>query len=102
MDGTSCKFLKAACPAISTSQIPNKCLFSGTVPQKWKMARVTQIFKGGDREEISNYRPISILPQISKIIRIGVNNQLYDFLNRKDFSLLNNWDFDQITLPKLL
>ena len=52
VDGVSCRLLKAACPAIcpSLAYLINRSLFSGIVPQKWKIARVTPIFKGGDRD----------------------------------------------------
>ena len=43
--------------SIETSQFPNL----------WKLARITPIFKGGDRSDKSNYRPISILPVISRL-----------------------------------
>ena len=48
-------------------------------PQVWKTANVVPIFKQGNRESIENYRPISLLSNISKIIeRIVFNNQ-YNF-----------------------
>ena len=46
----------------------NKSLQEGVVPSDWRLADVTSIFKKGDRTDGSNYRPISLLPIISKII----------------------------------
>ena len=43
-------------------------------------AKVTPIFKSGDKSNVSNYRPISVLPIISKIIERTVHNQLYAYL----------------------
>ena len=59
VDGISCRLLKAACPAIcpSLAYLINISLFSGIVPQKWKIARVTPIFKGGDRVQITTIDP---------------------------------------------
>ena len=39
-----------------------------TVPKAWKAANVTPIFKGGDREKSSNYRPISLTSISCKIL----------------------------------
>ena len=46
----------------------------------WKIARITPIFKDGDRAEKSNYRPISVLPVISKLFEKLVFNQLYQYM----------------------
>ena len=43
------------------------CLEQFTFPTAWKTARITPVFKKGDRAQISNYRPISILSNLSKI-----------------------------------
>ena len=45
----------------------NQCLETGIFPDKLKIAKVIPLFKKGDPEQIDNYRPISILPAISKI-----------------------------------
>ena len=51
---------------------------------EWKRARVTPIFKGGEREEMSNYRPISIIPIIMKMLEKAVNVQLLEYLTEND------------------
>ena len=45
----------------------NKSLVYGTFPVYLEVARVVPIRKGGDKEAIGNYRPISVLPILSKI-----------------------------------
>ena len=50
-------------------------------PDSWKVARVTPIFKDGDRADKSNYRPISVLPVISRLFEKLVTNQLYQYMN---------------------
>ena len=52
---------------------------SGTVPKEWKHARVP-LYKDGKCDEASNYRPISVLPIISKIMERIVHDQLYKFV----------------------
>ena len=45
----------------------NFCLDKGEIPDEWKVAYVTPLYKGkGSKSDISNYRPISILPPIAK------------------------------------
>lgn len=64
----------------------NLSLTTGVFPDLWKNARICPVYKGGDSTDPSNYRPISILPVISKIIERAVFDQIYPFLN--DNSLL--------------
>ena len=45
-------------------------------------AKVFPIFKNGAKDDPSNYRPISILPTISKIFEKHVNSHLMGFLNK--------------------
>lgn len=53
---------------------------SGQVPNEWKTAKISAIFKKGSKQDPGNYRPISVLPTISKIMERIVHNQLYDYL----------------------
>ena len=46
----------------------NHSLQSGIVPSEWKCANVTPIYKKGKKEFATNYRPISLLPIISKVL----------------------------------
>ena len=46
----------------------NKSLETGIVPDKLKLAKVIPIYKSKDKELLNNYRPISLLPIISKIM----------------------------------
>uniref|UniRef100_A0A671U3I7 Reverse transcriptase domain-containing protein n=1 Tax=Sparus aurata TaxID=8175 RepID=A0A671U3I7_SPAAU len=47
-----------------------------------KVAKVVPLFKNGDTHEFTNYRPISILPQLSKILEKLFNNRLDNFINK--------------------
>ena len=64
VDDISAKVLKAAGPAIAEplTRIFNMSIASGKFPMEWKAARLTPIFKKGQRSMLDNYRPISILP----------------------------------------
>ena len=48
--------------------IINLSLQSGSVPIEWKAAKIIPLFKSGSMVELDNYRPISILPVLSKIL----------------------------------
>ena len=50
-------------------------------PDLWNFARVTLIIKVGDKAEMSNYHPISVLPVIPKLFEKLIANQLYQHMN---------------------
>ena len=54
----------------------NSCLISGIFPSIFKVAVIKPIFKAGDPKELNNYRPISILPFISKVLEQLICNRL--------------------------
>ena len=79
-DGVSAKMLKSTAPYIAKSltNLFNTSLKSGKFPSDWKVARIVPIPKGGDPENPGNYRPISILPVLSKLLE----KHLHDLLSR--------------------
>ena len=56
-------------------------------PKDWKWAIVVPVYKSGDTTDINNYRPISILPVMSKISEKCVAEQLTEHLNSSPFTL---------------
>ena len=84
IDGLSCKVLKIAKDVIvpSITKIINMSIRTNTVPNIWKQAKVTPIFKSGDLNDVSNYRPISVLPILSKILERAVFNHFYSYLTK--------------------
>jgi len=58
----------------------NKCLLNGSFPDELKMAKITPLFKKGDCNTSNNYRPISILPTISKIFETIIKSRLLEHL----------------------
>ena len=67
--------------------IVNESLANGVFPEQFKVARVIPLYKGGDKSTTGNYRPVSVLPILSKVFERVVFNQLYYFLEK--YSLLN-------------
>ena len=66
------------------SALINACMLEGVFPDELKVARVTPLLKGGDRNVITNYRPISILPTMSKIYEKCILVRLVSFLDKND------------------
>ena len=63
------------------AHIFNLSISNGDVLLDWKSARITPIYKGrGDHCEKGNYRPISIIPTVAKIIESFIKSQLSQFL----------------------
>ena len=56
--------------------ITKQRLYTRIFPDKLKIAKVITIFKSGEESLFTNYRPISLLPVISKIIEMVIHNQL--------------------------
>ena len=58
----------------------NQFLSLGIFPEDWKCARATPLFKQGNRDDMNNYRPISVVPIIAKVFERIVYDQLYAYL----------------------
>lgn len=63
----------------------NKVLNNGIFPDEWKVAHITPIHKGGKRDVVSNYRPISLLPLIGKLMEKLIHSRVYSYLQTKGF-----------------
>ena len=74
--------MKFALPYIGNSLafLFNTSIETSQFPNSWKVARITPIFKDGDRTVKFNYHPISVLPVISKLFEKLVFNQLYHYM----------------------
>ena len=80
-DNISNKMLKLASQDIAKPlDIFNYSLRTSTYPTVWKRANITPVFKKGNRQEVKNYRPISLLCNISKVFERLVFNHLYQYL----------------------
>ena len=82
-DGISGKFLKdsLSVTAFYLTVIINTSLVTGIFPDKWKFAIVNPLFKNGDPQDPSSFRPISLLSTLSKVIEKIVADQLYEHMN---------------------
>ena len=82
VDNINSKFLRMSASMIAPSltHIFNCSINFHIVPNAFKIAKVIPIYKKGDKMEVLNYRPISILPTISLILEKHVNLHLKSFL----------------------
>ena len=89
-DGISLNFIKDSLfiTAFYLTCIFNTSIVTGKFPTSWKHAIVVPIFKGGDSNNTCNYRPISLLPIISKALEKIIAKQISDHLERN--ALLSN------------
>jgi len=74
--------LTSLCEPIA--KIVNKSLETETFPHRWKTSNITALYKKGDPQIKSNYRPISLLSNTSKIVERIVFERLYRFLTEHD------------------
>ena len=76
-DGLSTKLQKLLEPALTKylALLTNQVLTTGIFPDKVKIAKVIPVYKKGEQTVFSNYRPISLLPAISKVLEtLFLNN----------------------------
>lgn len=92
-DNISTGFLKYArnevVPIIC--HLANVCFSKGVFPAALKQAIITPVHKSGDRDDVNNYRPISVLPVISKILEKLINDRLHKYLEK--FKIISDSQF---------
>lgn len=69
------------------------CLTKGIFPKLLKKAVVTPVFKAGDKCCVNNYRPISVLTGLSKILEKIINSRLVNYLERNKLLSENQFGF---------
>ena len=81
-DGVSLQMLKIVFPVVGLHllHVVNFSLKSGTVPDDWKMAVVVPLHKKGATDDPKNFRPISLLSNVSKLCEKIVVSQLTSYL----------------------
>ena len=67
------------------TEIFNRVISSGVYPESLKIAKVIPVYKGGDKMDIGNYRPISMLSVFDKLLEKVLNRRINDFLIKHNF-----------------
>ena len=94
-DNLSPKLIKSISHIISKPIILliNQSFKTSIFPTKLKIAKVIPIYKKGDPKLMENYRPISLLPTISKIFERVAYNQLSDYIFKNDILYSSQYGF---------
>ena len=95
-DGMSAKLLKRIFTGITAPIvfITNLSLSTGIVPIAMKQAKVVPIFKNsGSKEDMKNYRPVSLLPVLSKVLERIVYNRLFEYLVKHKLLHISQYGF---------
>ena len=95
LDKISARFVRECADLICMPicDIFNQSISQGTFPDDWKYARVTPLYKQGDRGDVNNYRPISVIPIVAKVFEKIVYEQLYAYLEAHDILCQNQSGF---------
>ena len=73
--------------------IINQSLRSGIFPDKLKIAKIIPLYKKDDTSVLGNYRPISLLPAIFKLLERVLFNQIHDFFNKNNLYYCSQYGF---------
>lgn len=95
LENISSKLLKDSLEVLSPqlTHLFNSSIFTSIFPDKWKIANVVFIHKGGTRTDINNYRPISLLPTPGKMLEKIVHSRIYTYLDENDLITDSQWGF---------
>jgi hypothetical protein len=95
-DGISAKMLKSVAHSIapSVSRLFNQSIMTGCFPALWKVSNIVPIPKKGDSVCPSNYRPIYLLPILSKVLENHIVKLLMEFLMVKFLTLNGAFSLD--------
>ena len=90
-DNLPIRFIKTCSEAMGRllTVLINKSISTGRFPELWKSAIVTPVQKSRESSEMSNFRPILVLPAFSKILERVIYNQLISHL--LNFNLLSDF-----------
>lgn len=95
LDGLSVKVISSVIKYITPhlSCIFNKCIDNGVFPDLMKHSKVIPLFKAGSTSDPTNYRPISILPTLSKIFEKLILQQLLSHFNNNNIMSSKQFGF---------
>ena len=76
-------------------------LLRGVFPSELKIARVIPLFKSGESNKFSNYRPVSVLPLFSKVLERLMYSRLLSFINKHNILYAYQFGFRMRHSPNL-
>ena len=84
------------------TKILNYSLNNGTIPDLWKLANVCPIHKKGEKEDMKNYRPISLLCVVSKVMERCIFNRIIGYIQPQITELQHGFCAGKSTTTQLL
>ena len=95
-DNIGPRLLKISAPHIADdiTFICKHSIRNSSFPNKWKEAKVSPLHKNGPLEDVNNYRPISILPVLSKVLEKHVHDSFSYYLKNTIYSIRPSQAFD--------
>ena len=99
-DGISNKLLKLVKNELKKllTLIINQMITTGIFPESFKISKITPLYKKGDHSLLTNYRPISLLPTISKVFERIIYDQMYEYLNENNLLAKEQYGFRKKSL----
>ena len=84
IDGITNYILKETVDIIAPilSDLFNKCLSQGVFPDPLKVAKIVPLHKGGAKDDATNYRPISLLPQFGKLLEKIIKKRMVKYFDK--------------------
>ena len=73
--------------------IINNCLNNGKFPNSMKIAKITPLYKKDNKYDFNNYRPISILPSLSKVFEKIIHKQISDYFESNKLFYVSQYGF---------
>ena len=96
-DNISNKILKETINEVvlPLTHIFNLSFINGIIPDKMKTEKIVPVFKSGDAQCLNNYRPISLLPVISKLMEKIVHKRLMNFMVKNNLLYEHQYGFQK-------
>ena len=94
-DGISIRMIKLCGDSIvePLKLIFENCIRSSVFPILWKRGNIVPVHKKNSKQEIKNYRPISLLPIFSKVFEKIIFNEIYKYFNANHLFCINQSGF---------
>lgn len=99
-DGISTKVIKSVNEEICShlSYLINLSIITGEYPNDLKKTIIKPLFKKENRESLDHYRPIALIPIFSKIFEKYLYGEIYSYLEKKIFFVMNKKVFVRIRI----
>jgi hypothetical protein len=96
-DEISTKLLKITAPSVSSAlnYISNKVITKGIFPDRLKYSIIKPLHKKGNKKDVSNYSPISLLTSFSKILEKVIQTRLPDHLHKNNIISKEQYGFQK-------